>query len=154
MSIPYQAWGTTIFCDDIRAEVGGKITLIGIYTSGMKVHGTFPFVLPKFALWINYFEAPGRTEDGKLNVFLPGDEETASIEADVPLNEMRANADLTKTPDDPDIKIRVRLQMPMIFSPLVLKSIGRIRVRLTVGETIVRMGALKIEQGQIPENIS
>lgn len=40
---------STTFCDDIRQEVGGKISLIGVYNGVMYVP-QFPVTLPK--LWI------------------------------------------------------------------------------------------------------
>ena len=147
---PFPSWGNTVFCDDIRAEVGGKITLIGIYTSRMTVHGTFPYVMPKFALWVNYFEGKGNTGDGKLNIFLPGDDKTPTIEADVPLNDLRASIDPANDLNDPDVPMRVRLQTPLIFTPFILKQPGRIKVRMIVGETTTRLGTLKVEQGELP----
>jgi hypothetical protein len=31
-------WGYTIFCDDIREEIGGKVSLIGIYAGTMHAY--------------------------------------------------------------------------------------------------------------------
>jgi hypothetical protein len=140
-----QSWGTTIFCEDIRAEVGGKITLVGIYPNEMLVHVPFPYVIPKFGLWVKYFEVPGSMEgDGKLFVWLPGDE-TASIEADIPMAQLRATAATDKNDTDPDSDKWLHLQMPIVLAPLVLKQPGQIKVRLHFGETIVRLGAIRIK---------
>lgn len=40
---------STIYCDDIRQEVGGKLSLIGVY-NGVLLVPQFPVTLPK--LWI------------------------------------------------------------------------------------------------------
>lgn len=40
-------YGITLFCDDIRAEVGGKLTYVGHYTGDLIVHSNAPAVLPK-----------------------------------------------------------------------------------------------------------
>jgi hypothetical protein len=39
----------TTWCDDIRQEVGGKLTLVGVYSGAMLV-GSFPITLPKLCL--------------------------------------------------------------------------------------------------------
>jgi hypothetical protein len=44
--------GFTIFCDDIRRELGGKITLVGIYRAEMLIQGKLPIVLPKLGIAI------------------------------------------------------------------------------------------------------
>ena len=47
------AFGLTIFCDDIRSEIDGKISLIGCYTGRMMIGGEFPVILPKLGLSIH-----------------------------------------------------------------------------------------------------
>ena len=42
----------TIFCDDIRHEVGGKFSYIGVYSGQMFVP-SFPITLPKLCLAMN-----------------------------------------------------------------------------------------------------
>lgn len=39
--------GSAIFCDDIRDEVGGKVTLVGTYGSDMIVGSEAPIALPQ-----------------------------------------------------------------------------------------------------------
>ena len=41
-----------IYCDDIREEVGGKISLMGIYTGDMIV-SSMPLLLPKLCITVN-----------------------------------------------------------------------------------------------------
>src|SRR4030095_11746465 len=77
--------GHTIFCDDIRQEVGGKFSYIGVYSGQMIIHGTCPVTLPKLCLAITFTQ---RREIFVANIgiqiFLPGeaDDETQSIRAD------------------------------------------------------------------------
>jgi hypothetical protein len=140
-----QPWGTTIFCEDIRAEIGGKITLVGIYLDELTSQSPFPVVLPKFAFWINYFEVPGSMSgDGKLYISLPGDSKP-SIESDIPMEQHRAQGGNNVDADDPEVGIRIRLLMPIVIAPLVLKQPGRILVRLHFGERVIRLGALPIK---------
>lgn len=55
----------TIFCDDIREEVGNKRSLMGIYHGEMFVH-SMPILLPKLCFYITYItdisEAPIKLE--------------------------------------------------------------------------------------------
>ena len=66
-------YGHTIFCDDIRREVGEKASYIGVYTGHMLVPGNFPLLLPKFGFAMHYIQ---RTRSyippTKFLIFLPG----------------------------------------------------------------------------------
>ena len=140
-----QSWGTTIFCDDVRAEIGGKITLVGVYPSDMLVHGSFPLTMPKFCLWVKYFEIPDtQSGDGKLFVWLPGDDK-ASIEIDIPMEQMRSELPLHPGTYDHEMDRWLQLQAPLVITPLVLKEPGTIKVRLKLGETEVRLGVLQVK---------
>ena len=140
-----QSWGTTIFCEDIRAEIGGKITLVGIYTGELISQAPFPLVLPKFGFWINYFEVPrSMSGDGKLYISLPGDPKP-SIESDILMEQFRSQGGHKADTDDPEVDLWNRLLMPIVVAPLVLKEPGRMLVRLHFGETVIRLGALPIK---------
>jgi hypothetical protein len=79
---------STIFCDDIRHEIGGKTSCIGIYSGTMYVHSAFPIILPKFCMSVTYVQRSKifLDEPIKIKIFLPGDEDdTPSIEAEIPL---------------------------------------------------------------------
>ncbi len=72
---------SSIFCDDIRFELGNKITLVGIYSGDMFVE-SFPFYLPKMGVQIRY-DAPIEHRMGNLKFCISnGDERLA--EYDVP----------------------------------------------------------------------
>lgn len=47
--------GIAIYCDDIRPEIGGKYSLIGVYTGNMNIAGQAPTILPKFGVHIIFF---------------------------------------------------------------------------------------------------
>jgi hypothetical protein len=48
-------YGHVVFCDDVRREIDGKLTLVGVYSSNLTVFGGFPAVLPKLCVvtWLN-----------------------------------------------------------------------------------------------------
>ena len=143
---PPDCWGTTIFCDDIRSEAGGKITLVGMYPVSLQVHSPFPVTLAKFGFWFRYFERPkGRTGNGKLLVWLPGDQNTASIEADLPLDDIRKPHDGPPPEHAVEGEFLHLWQAPMLFAPLLLLKAGRVSVRLHLADgTIVPLGTLPI----------
>lgn len=49
-----------VFCDDIRPEIDGKATLVGVHMEGIRVNGAAPAGLPQLwlALWITYPVSP------------------------------------------------------------------------------------------------
>src|SRR5437764_8652141 len=76
--------GTVIFCDDVRTEVGGKLSYIGIYKGFMGIHGIFPITLPKFCFAVSFWLSK-KTELGtvRLWIFMPGDsDDKPSIEGE------------------------------------------------------------------------
>ncbi|WP_295433096.1 hypothetical protein [uncultured Thiodictyon sp.] len=48
----------TLFCDDIRHEVGGKLSFIGVYSGGLIVPA-FPVTLPKLCLSVRIVTPTG-----------------------------------------------------------------------------------------------
>src|SRR5271169_3055754 len=82
---PPEIYGYTIFCDDIRQEIGGKFSYIGVYNGFMFIHGSLPVTLPKFCLSITFLQRREILEANiGLRIFLPGetDDDTASVQAE------------------------------------------------------------------------
>lgn len=139
------AYGMTIFCDDIRTEVGNKTTFVGVYRAVLVIPQQFPAVLPKFAMLIMYREAAGTFQDDvTIRVYLPGDsDEVPSFEAVIPFSHLRANS--VRPVDMPSDGIWTHsVDVPVILSPLILKEAGWIRVRAICGENVIRLGALNV----------
>lgn len=143
-----KAYGNSTFCDDIRQEVGGKLSYMGVYNGSMTIHVPFPVLLPKFVIGITYFEKHNQvTSDVSFRVFMPGDAEDApSARMDVPMAEHRA-----KTPPlvDPEFKTHEpvrRADFAFPFTPFLIQQRGFIRVRAFLGDEIVKLGSLKIDQ--------
>lgn len=63
----------TIYCDDIRHEVNGKLSYIGVYRSVLYVT-TFPTTLPKFCI-SNIVTTPIQRPFKKLNLRIRKDDE-------------------------------------------------------------------------------
>ncbi len=136
-------YGYTDFCDDIRQEIAGKITLVGLYAGEMKIFGTLPLNVSKLALAIHYFEKPGEGNDPlELRILLPGDADDAPTQRiEIPPRDHQPKP--TKGGDDP----RIGLHMMAVFSPLQVTQFGQIRVRMKKGDDIVRLGTLLVTEG-------
>jgi len=137
-----KAFGLTLFCEDFRMESTGKHMYIGVYTTVMNVHAPFPFVIPKFVFAIHYSEQPNVfSDDLSFRIFLPGDpDDTPSIE--VPVSKESREKIKYDTTDDEQI---LRMFLPIVAQPLVLKQEGRIRVRVICGNFTAKLGTLKVE---------
>jgi hypothetical protein len=143
-SKPVTPYGYTIFCDDIREEVSGKISYMGIYRSSLIVNGKLPVTLPKFCLAVSYVMRPEDVEtlenDLEIKVFLPGGKGDAAAVMSVTREQMRA----TRAPhtDDPLLQIAANIT----FSPLELAQEGLIQVRAYNGATEWKLGALQVSE--------
>lgn len=134
-------FGYTVFCDDVRHEMFGKISLIGIYQGEMKVVGVLPISIPKFALAIHYFETAGESDAPlELRVFLPGDLDDAPTHRFAMAFPPRAEVE--KPPDGDDVRVGIHFFMQM--APLVISQAGRIKVRMMRGDNIIRLGSLRV----------
>jgi hypothetical protein len=136
ISTPY---GYTIFCDDIRHEVSGKVSLIGVYAGALITAAPMPLILPRLALRISYFERPGESSDPvDVAIFMPG-ENNFFQKMTLP-QEMR-NANVFDTPDS---EFFTSALLHVEISPAVLKEEGLIRVRAYRGDLEIRLGSLRV----------
>jgi hypothetical protein len=143
--MPIVPYGTVIFCDDIRDEVGGKVSHMGVYQRHLYVHGDFPFSLPKFGMVLTYAddidEAP---EEVEFQIRLPGDDSEPSIKGLA-----KRGPETAKEPlPDGTMPGRVIFTANLLLAPLVLKQEGPIRVvALRNGEEI-KMGTLFVQKAK------
>jgi hypothetical protein len=148
MSGEPERFGFSLFCDDVRHEVGGKLSLMGLYQSDMVFqHGTaFPLLLPRFAIVIKYFEIHGKFNDTlSVEIYLPGDiEDKPSIVR--PLERTNIVDTISKFPAPPDSDRLFGVTSPIIFTGLVIKEPGHIMVRIAMAENKMRIGSLLLRE--------
>lgn len=142
--------GYSIFCDDIRNEIGGKTTFVGTYDNEMYVHGDFPFLLPKFGIALRYMELRGAYTDEPVTfrIYLPGDDDgVPSFES--PVTEIaKMREDLKAHPDADQTSTRyLKVGTNVVLSPLVISRVGEIKVRAQCGPETVKLGTLLIVRG-------
>lgn len=139
-------FGSTIFCDDIRHELGGKVSYIGIYSGSINFSQPLPRTLSKFGFAIRYSERPSEsTEDVTIGIFLPGDPEDApSTKFGLPIQEMRSQSPdpkILQTGEDPVATMIFHI----VMENLSIKEEGRIKVRAYRGDLEVRLGTLFVQ---------
>ncbi|WP_449302458.1 DUF6941 family protein [Pseudoxanthomonas mexicana] len=125
-----------IFCDDIREEVNGKISLIGCYTGGMQVT-EFPATLPKLCVLVRLICSAH--EPPKTIVFrvLRDDEEL--LKGELPEEAMPPLA-----PADADESAMGMVHGQFILSPFELTGPCTVRVRAIVDGQEIRGLSLPI----------
>ena len=148
--------GYCIFCDDIRHEVNGKFSLIGVYGGELYPLGPYPLVLPKLCILIHYFQ---RIEDGfqdtKIRARLIGGvEEVSLFEMLISASDLQ-NTPFPEKPADPEAEPMLSLQVPLEFPHIVIAQPGRIRVDAYRGDDQIKLGTLKLSpppsQNGLPE---
>ena len=132
---PPDFFGHAIFCDDIRMEVDGKITYVGVYaTNTMLIRAAFPASLPKFCIGM-FFNQKAELFKPKLGIriFLPQDtDDAASIQAEFA-------GQLLGEPLP-----RVQIMANATFGPFTIEKPGEIRVRILRESVLHRIGTLRV----------
>jgi hypothetical protein len=141
------AFGYVIFCDDVRYEVGGKLTLIGVYQSLLYVYEDFPTSLNKLVLSIHYSERLGiDLKPTSIRISIPGEPEDApGIVAELPMAEIRRSP-MPSLGEDLGLPPPKFLQVgtQVVLGALQLKSPGLISVTARRGDEIIHLGNLRI----------
>lgn len=142
--------GFTLFCDDIRQEVGGKQTLVGVYNAIIYVFGDFPTVIPKLAFSTHYREPASLPVASTLtcSIFLEANgTEQLLTQSTLDLNAMRNGPGLRdlSVPGEPGKYSEGILNG--LFSPLVIAAPSRLKVRAYRDGEEVRLGTLTIDKG-------
>jgi hypothetical protein len=145
------AHGFTVFCDDIRQEVGLKQTYVGVYNAAMILLGDFPAVVPKLAFSVRYREPISLPASKKLTLRIlleEGDSEQLMLETEtMTFEQMKANGarlDMSK-PDEPSYS---EIAINGVFAPLVINGPSRLKVRMYRDEEEVRLGVLIIQRAE------
>lgn len=129
-----------IYCDDIREEVGNKMSLMGIYREKLLV-SQFPAVLPKLcvALWVvTPIDHPFKKIQIRLHV---GDQIAADVA--VPDNVL---ADIGKVEQQDETKSRVHiLHTAVAIANLRMEQPTRVKLRVHTEDDELKAGALDVE---------
>jgi hypothetical protein len=138
----------TLFCDDIRHEVGGKLSFIGVYSGGLFVPA-FPVTLSKLCLSVKIVTPAGEPLR-VLNLRVMRDEE---ILQEIALNEeqLAAASDAAEEMTEEQRKERLQMaQFMLVFSPIQFEDACTLRVRVQTEDGELRGMALKVDQAPPP----
>ena len=144
---------STTFCDDVRQEVGGKLSLIGVYNAVMYVP-QFPVTLPKLWVLATYFmpqEEPPK--DLKVRI-LKNTEPLADLDATPEYLQQLANLSEPVVTMPEGTQRVITSHMHVCFSPLVLDGPCMLRVVAITDKGDARGLGLQIQQQAAPDALS
>ena len=133
---------STTFCDDIRQEIGGKLSYMGVYGAEMFV-GSFPVTLPKFCLALRVMtpaDMPFRAM--KFRLFRDADLLAEAEMAEAQLVANQSGLDGVSESDRKDMLMTV--QGMLVFTPLALEGPCVFRVRVVTESEELRGPGLRI----------
>jgi hypothetical protein len=146
---PPEAYGYTIFCDDIRTEVGGKVTYVGCYAAPrMFIATPFPVTLPKLAMAVYYFQKRDKVIlPITFWIFLPGDADdkpsiVAGIAPESAEQVIREGEETAKKLGIENVYGATLAQFSLVGT--VIQKPGPIKVRAVRGDSLIRLGAIDI----------
>lgn len=144
MTLPREPFGFTIFCDDLRQEVGGKVSMIGVYSETMIFESAAPAVLARLVLATTYVEPRGFDElPVSLRVVAPGHAEPILMAPVLPAGPRTVMSAL-ETPDAAEIPNYMLARFTIPLMNLFLPEPGRLGVEYVRGDSVVRGGSLLV----------
>jgi hypothetical protein len=135
-------YGITTYCDDIRMEVAGKVTLVGCYTGEMTIFGVTPAALPVFCAFVN-FQIPTTMTFEKTKVVLTvdyGSEVTELAQVEFAGPEENDEEKAKRAADGQFLSVNI----PIRLTPLVIQKEVFIRCRAYVDGSEFKLGSLKV----------
>jgi hypothetical protein len=151
---PPDAYGYTIFCDDIRMEVANKLTFVGIYTGQFVIYtDVLPVVIPKLGMSITYRQRHDRMVfPVQFRVFFPWAPETPMV-IDTPDQLVQSSVEGASALSERSGEVAfVTTTFNFGLSPFVIGSPGIIKVRAVRGDDLVRLGGMEILVQSASEN--
>lgn len=132
-----------MFCDDLRDELSGQTTYVGVYGDAIFIDDPLPIRLPQLCMAIHLFDEP-RTEPAAITIKIipPG----ADIDNPEMSFDITPNFQLLDLPDIGDIPARPRAHVVIKSGamPYTISKYGRIRIVAMWDGELVPLGSLAI----------
>lgn len=145
-----KAWGFALFCDDVRAEVGGKLSIMGLYQTEMLFPESMrlPTFLPKLVVVIMYYEIRESIQEELTFKITYGDEGAVLTEVPVSRKDILSGQIQNALPESAEDTERVlNVRLPVTFSPFRLEKMGRLRVRAHYSDgKVLKLGSMAMRQ--------
>ncbi|HEN47124.1 MAG TPA: hypothetical protein ENI75_02030 [Mizugakiibacter sp.] len=135
----------TIFCDDIRQEVSGKTSYIGVYSDKMMV-SQLPAFLPRLCVSVSAI-TPVNTPFRELAVHILKDDEVIANHKFDPSGIAVFTAAIEAIPQDERADRLQVVRSVFIFSPIQIDAPCTLQVQVDTEEEQLRGMSLRIEQG-------
>ncbi|MGY0561669.1 DUF6941 family protein [Luteimonas sp. A277] len=137
-----------VYCDDIREEVGGKSTLVGVYHGSLMVQ-SFPATLPKLCVVLQVvLPAENLPEGLKMRVMLDeellAEGEMAVRDLEAALAAIPTEVERSKPSEEKGWVVAANF----IFAPMKLEGPGMIRAWVEAGDQEMKANGLRIAQMQ------
>lgn len=146
---PYLPYGYTVFCDDIREEVGGKRSLMGIYSGDMLFQDDAPGVIPSFVAQINWLCGKDCFPSSIEFILYKDTDDLRELLFSAKIDSENLPRLPAPAPDkhDPDAPAVANFQFQARFSNLEFDGPCRLRVRALVDGVEHRIGAISVRFG-------
>jgi hypothetical protein len=145
--MPAPRTGTCIFCDDVRPEVGNKISLMGIYSRDILFTSAPPAIIPKLGIvtWL-IFDWDDPPDKLIMRINGPGQQEIAKLEANAEGNPL-----LPEPPEEGMTKRILRSIIQMTNLPITQE--GLIEVFVDTERESFRAGRARVRFNVKPEEL-
>jgi hypothetical protein len=144
-----KAWGFALFGDDVRSEVGGKISLMGLYQSEMLFphSAKFPIAVPKLIIQIMYYEIVGAIRGDFTFKVTYGAKQDPVAELPLQRKDIMVPPPVQPDEDLADEPQRIlHLRLPIVLAPFPIAEAGRLKVRAHYEDgAILKLGSLAIK---------
>ncbi|MGC2962940.1 DUF6941 family protein [Paraburkholderia graminis] len=129
-----------LYCDDIRQEIGGKITFVGVYNAFLGVEEA-PVVLPKLSIHVSFVVPADQTVEGLKFRLIRDDAEVAAFDSP-PLELPIPKDDMPITRRSYSLNIGIApfpIEGPSILRVIAESNLGTFTsggLRITVGKSL------------------
>lgn len=142
---PNAPGGYTIFCDDIRHEVTGKTTLVGVYNNQMIVTGSLPVTLPQICAAITLRLPPPNDAVTPIVKIFRSDEPEPLFVFEADIEPVEAELNPVPPPNlEPDSITFMQMGITAQMQGLIVSQPCALKVRAFIGDDEVRLGSLQI----------
>jgi hypothetical protein len=136
--------GNVIFCDDVRFELNGKSTFVGVYGTEMRLFGNAPLLLSELHVVVNFHVLPSQTPlNGVIRIIKSGTENTI-CEQDFAFPDVnQIGSRLLLHPEESQIAYS-GFNAHFLIKDLLIDEPCRLKVRAFVEDDEIRIGSLHI----------
>ncbi len=137
--------GHVVFCDDIREEIGGKRTFVGVYGNFMVIAAVGPITLQQLCAAISLrIHPPIEPTAVSIRIFRSdGDELLFEASAEFPPTPSDLSSDTSSFGDENSLSF-IELFVPARMQNLVITQDCAIKVRAFIGDDEIRLGSIVV----------